>query len=251
MRISLKHFSLASVFLFAFLVTSLEVHANTYSEVDIIIHKQFFTTTPKEVVRDGQVDESMEGTPQANDQFIVYDVTKEYQQQQKEKEFTRKAFLKAWGQLDSKTIADQNLPVIQEVVTNDKGQAHVKVPVDQQAAYLFVEKTSSQQTEPTAPVVVLLPLYQTNTDKELQEVHIYLKNTQPVFEIKEPPEEFPNTNGQENISPNVSEPQTDSPWYRLPNTGSTTTKISLIGALLLLSISSHMYLKHKKNKQKQ
>ncbi|HHJ3393244.1 TPA: pilin N-terminal domain-containing protein [Enterococcus faecium] len=224
------------------------VQASTYDQVTVNVHKQLFTSQPEAKEQDGQLRFSMTGTPEANDSFTVYDATAIYQDAQKKSDFDTKVWIKSFAQMDDKEIQALDLKSVTQIKTNDLGIASVTLPVVQQAAYLFVEETSEQVTEPTAPVMLILPFYEPRTGQELQTVQLYLKNTQSALEIKEPVESLPTT-----TSPSVSvETETsESPWYTLPNTGSTKTKVSLIGVGILLLATGFIYLQHKKNKQKQ
>lgn len=224
------------------------VQASTYDQVTVNVHKQLFTSQPEAKEQDGQLGFSMTGTPEANDSFTVYDATALYQDAQKQSDFDTKEWIKSFAQMDDKEIQALDLKRVMQVKTNDLGIASVTLPVVKQAAYLFVEKATEESTEPTAPVMLILPFYEPRTGQKLQTVQLYLKNTQPALEIKEPVESLPNTG-----TPSVSnETKTsDSPWYQLPNTGSTKTTVSLIGVGILLFTTGFIYLQHKKNKQKQ
>lgn len=222
------------------------VQASTYDQVTVNVHKQLFTSQPEAKEQDGQLGFSMTGTPEANDSFTVYDATAIYQDAQKRSDFDTKAWIKSFAKMNEQEIQALDLKRVTQVKTNDLGVASVTLPIVKQAAYLFVEETSEQVTEPTAPVMLILPFYEPRTGQELQTVQLYLKNTQPALEIKEPIETLPTT-----TSPSVETETSESPWHTLPNTGSTKTKVSLIGVGILLLATGFIYLQHKKNKQKQ
>lgn len=239
---------LVPLFMLTISTLSLPVQASTYDQVTVNLHKQLFTSQPEATEQDGQLGFSMVGTPEANDVFTIYDATALYQKAQNDSNFDTKEWIKSFAKMNEQEIQDLDISNLKQIKTNDLGIASVTLPVNKQAAYLFVEKATEESTEPTAPVMLILPFYEPRTGQELQTVQLYLKNTQPALEIKEPVESLPNTG-----TPSVSnETKTnDSPWYQLPNTGSTKTAVSLIGVGILLFTTGFIYLQYKKNKQKQ
>lgn len=231
-----------------FLMTLYLAHpaqAATYSEVEITLHKHLFATKPDLVERQGNKEEQVKGTPEANDPFIVYNATALYQDERVKPGFNAKEWIKSFANMKVDEITRYAFPVVDKLTTNDEGEATTTVPVEKQAAYLFVEADNQATQEPTAPIMVLLPFYQPQTGQELQTLHLYLKNTQPVLEVTQPTAEIPKTGAMQTDTIQTVE---KSPWFTLPNTGSAATKVSLIGGVILLLTTGVIYLKHKKIK---
>ncbi|WP_313629059.1 pilin N-terminal domain-containing protein [Enterococcus italicus] len=203
-------------------------------EVTIILHKRVWIdqAIPENLTNTGLVNQSFGGTPLADVSFTVYDATEVYDEASKQTDFQPKEWITEWAKKSTTDIQEADLPQIGEMqTTNDAGEVTFVLPQGSPHAYLFVQKPVQSTTlqfgaEDSAPLMIVVPYYPTDSSNYLKTIHIYLKNAGTrVTPTK--PSETPET-------PNTKQPTTEtSIWNKLPNTGQAKSAMAGVGLCIL------------------
>ena len=219
-------------------------------EVTIILHKRVWIdqAIPENLTNTGLVNQSFGGTPLADVSFTVYDATEVYDEASKQTDFQPKEWITEWAKKSTTDIQEADLPQIGEMqTTNDAGEVTFVLPQGSPHAYLFVQKPVQSTTlqfgaEDSAPLMIVVPYYPTDSSNYLKTINIYLKNSatskQPVTPTKP---NYP-TKTVKII------PKTGS---ILPNTGQVNSMLAMSGVLILLGVGSYLWMRKKNDHQEE
>ena len=219
-------------------------------EVTIILHKRVWIdqAIPENLTNTGLVNQSFGGTPLADVSFTVYDATEVYDEASKQTDFQPKEWITEWAKKSTTDIQEADLPQIGEMqTTNDAGEVTFVLPQGSPHAYLFVQKPVQSTTlqfgaEDSAPLMIVVPYYPTNSNNYLKTINIYLKNSATSKQPLTPTEPTNPTKPEKLI------PKTGS---ILPNTGQVNSMLAMSGVLILLGVGSYLWMRKKNDHQEE
>ena len=219
-------------------------------EVTIILHKRVWIdqAIPENLTNTGLVNQSFGGTPLADVSFTVYDATEVYDEASKQTDFQPKEWITEWAKKSTTDIQEADLPQIGEMqTTNDAGEVTFVLPQGSPHAYLFVQKPVQSTTlqfgaEDSAPLMIVVPYYPTDSSNYLKTINIYLKNSATSKQPLTPTEPTNPTKTVKII------PKTGS---ILPNTGQVNSMLAMSGVLILLGVGSYLWMRKKNDHQKE
>lgn len=219
-------------------------------EVTIILHKRVWIdqAIPENLTNTGLVNQSFGGTPLADVSFTVYDATEVYDEASKQTDFQPKEWITEWAKKSTTDIQEADLPQIGEMqTTNDAGEVTFVLPQGSSHAYLFVQQPVQSNVlqfgvKDSAPLMIVVPYYPTNSNNYLKTINIYLKNSATSKQPLTPTEPTNPTKPEKLI------PKTGS---ILPNTGQVNSMLAMSGVLILLGVGSYLWMRKKNDHQKE
>lgn len=219
-------------------------------EVTIILHKRVWIdqAIPENLTNTGLVNQSFGGTPLADVSFTVYDATEVYDEAAKQTDFQLKEWITEWAKKSTTDIQEADLPQIGEMqTTNDAGEVTFVLTQGSPHAYLFVQQPVQSTTlqfgaEDSAPLMIVVPYYPTDSSNYLKTINIYLKNSATSKQPATPTKPTYPTKTLKIV------PKTGS---ILPNTGQVNSMLAMSGVLILLGVGSYLWMRKKNDHQKE